>query len=115
MNYTELNSVLIDNTSADPKTISNETYRVYGLTLIKLRDILYRIGSICYEDLETGVYVASLKGGIKKKNTTVLALYLENEALKISVSAKEGIIKQHTKEDVLYELKKSLKDYIAQK
>jgi len=50
-----------------------------------------------------------------KKNPAITAFQLENDFLQIAISAKEGLINQHTSEGVAYEIRKSLERYIKEK
>ncbi len=114
MSNTDLNALLVEITKTDARHISSKAFAVAGLSLKKLRDVLYKLGDIYFEDLENKVYVAGIKGGFAKMSLATVALRLDNDNLYISVSAKKSLIKQSTKEDVINELEHSLKGYIIQ-
>ena len=111
MNFKELNEILKNETNVKESKIRNTTIDVNGLQFLKLRDIIMERGKIFLEDTDKQVYVASIGGGISKKNPVLMALCLENEQLQISMYAKEGLINQHTCEGVIDELKRSLQKY----
>ncbi len=109
MEYEKLNAVLKENiASVVEKKIQNHTLSANGLTFSQLRDALIVMGRILLEDTETQIYVARANGGTLKKNSAYLALHLDNDSLLISAYAKEGIIKQHTCEGAINELKKCI-------
>ena len=114
MKYTDLNALLVEVTKTDARHISSKAFAVAGLSLKKLRDVLYKLGDIYYEDLENKVYVAGIRGGFARMNLATVALHLDGKKLYISVSAKYGLLKQSTKEEVINELKYSLEGYIIQ-
>ena len=112
MNFKELNEILTNEANVKKRKIKNTTINVTGLNFLKLRDVIMSIGKIYCEDLEKQVYVANIGGGISKKNPALMAFCLEDEQLQISMYAKEGLIKQHTCEGVINELKGLLQEYI---
>lgn len=88
---------------------------VSNLSILKLRDIIIVLGKIIYEDLNEGVYIVEMKGGLLKKNPAYAALHLDDDTLQITIIAKEGIINQRTCEGVANEITRSLKKHTHEK
>lgn len=109
--YSSINKKLIDVCGAKEKKIVNDTFAVVGLTLLKLRDILVRMGKIHLEDSENSIYVAIIPGGFAKRNYATVVLQLNEDNVKIAAYADEGIIKQHTSEGVINEFRKCIEQY----
>lgn len=114
MSFQELNNMLCEAANITKDKIQNVELTVNGLSFLKLRDAIIRIGRIHSEDIERQIYIASVGGGFLKKNTAVVVLHLNSKSLQISLYAKEGIINQHTCEDVIDEIKGSLQMYIEE-
>lgn len=115
MNLQELNHILIANCDVKQSGIQNDTLTVGELSFLKLRDmIIADLGKIVLEDTERQVYIASIKGGFLHRNTAAAAFHLDQNLLQIAVYANEGLINQHTCEDVINEIKRKLKAYTRQ-
>lgn len=71
------------------------------LTITQIRDRLYLLGNILYEDLDSQIYVASVRTGIANMNSAVVALQLHENNLRVVGYAKEGFIKQHISEKAI--------------
>lgn len=115
MVFEELNKMLIEKGVIEEKRvkdIKNIAFKVRNLPFLKLRDVLLTRGQIHFEDLEKQIYGACINGGLGKRNPALLMVQLKNNFLYISIYAKEGLIKQHTSEGVLDEIKESLRNYI---
>lgn len=112
MVFNDLNMLLISDFNAKEQGIRNEFIKVNGLTLLKLRDILFELGYIYKEDLENNTYIAIIGGGTFKKNKSIAIFNLTEEGLKIAIYAKEGLIKQNTAEGVINEFRKRIEKYI---
>lgn len=109
-----LNEILLSKVVVNNQKIINSEWKVEGLSLLKLRDILVIKGKVLFEDLDQQVYVAAIRGGWLRFNTSFAAFHLCNEKLQIAVISDEGVFKQHTSEGVLNELKESLGKYIKE-
>ena len=90
----DLRKLLLEYCNAAPDMIIEETATGCELSIVQIRDKLYLLGSILYEDLENQVYVASVRSGFGNMNSTVIALQLCGSKLRVVGYAKEGIIKQ---------------------
>lgn len=90
----------------------NIVYEVTELPILKLRDRLVLIGVIDFEDLEKNIYCARIKGGILNCNTAYVGFELLSDRLKVLIFTNDGIINQHTREDVLSKIIKSLEGFI---
>ena len=64
------------------------------LTFTQLRDKLYLLGNILYEDKGNSVYVATISSGFRNMNYAVVAMQLHDNELLTAIYAKEGMIKQ---------------------
>ena len=111
LEYIDLNKVLSECINVNEDSIVNLKIYVENLTLIKLRDILLKIGQIHIEDIDRGIYVVTIKGGFAKKNSATLALQLDSGAILIAGYADEGLINQHTLEGVIHDFKKEIREY----
>ena len=109
--YSAINKKLIDICGAREKRIVNESFGVTGLTFIKLRDTLVRMGKIHLEDSENSIYVAIIPGGFAKRNYATVVFELQEGSVKIAAYADEGIINQHTSEGVINEFRKCIEQY----
>ena len=109
-----LNQILIDTVPVEEKKIVNRSISIDGLSMTKLRDILIKIGKIQREFLGDRVYVAVIPGGFFKKNYAVVALQLFDKEMIIAAYADEGIIKQHTCEGAINELRKNIQQFIRE-
>ena len=112
--YSKINKFLCEKTIVKEAQIVNMTYKVKNLSFMRIRDILYGLGTIYFEDLAESMYFAVLPGGFMKKNNVYTAVELNADMLKIALFANEGIIKQHTCEGALNGIERQLKDYICQ-
>lgn len=112
--YISLNQILMDTAPVEEKKIVNQSFLVDGLSIIKLRDILIKIGKIQRESLEDRVYVAVIPGGFFKKNYAVVALQLFDKEMFVAAYADEGIIKQRTCEGAINELKRNIQQFIRE-
>lgn len=65
------------------------------LSILQIRDRLYVLGKIVYEDLDNQVYVATVRSGYGNMNNAVVAMQLQGDKLLVAGYAKEGIIKQN--------------------
>ena len=112
MEYAFLNNVLIQTFDIPQCPIETYSFEVIDLPFLKIRDVLMVLGKIYLEDTEDQIYVATIKSGFFKKNNAYLALQLKENCLNISISAKEGLINQHTTEGALNEFKSKISKYL---
>lgn len=110
--FSSINERLIRVSHSNIKDIMNKSFDLNGLSLMRLRDILINIGEIYQENIDDGIYVATIPGGFGKKNYAIVAFELKNDSLKIAVSSNEGIINQHTSEGVINDIQEQIKQYI---
>ena len=111
--YSKVNNLLCERAGVNEKKIENKSYKVKDLTCMTIRDVLYAIGEITYENINENMYFALLSGGFLNKNTVYTAVELKHGVLNIALYADEGIIKQHTCEDALNEIEKNINKYIC--
>lgn len=111
MNVQELNNLLSGIVDVNIDSIQNYELNVSNISFLKLRDVIIELGRIYAEDAEKQVYIVRIYGGFFKKNPTITAFHLEGNRVKIAISVREGIINQHTCEDVINEIKRRFKYY----
>ena len=92
--HIDLRKLLKEYCNADPALIQEETVSGCVLSITQIRDKLYLLGNILYEDLENQAYVASVRAGFANMNNAVIALQLRGNTLYLVGYAKEGLIKQ---------------------
>ena len=112
--YLSINKFLCENTTAKMNHIENRMYSVTGLSMPKVRDLLFKLGEIQKEDLKNNTYIAMIPGGLFKKNCAVVLLELKKDQLRVAAYAEEGLINQHTVKGVLNELEENIKQYICE-
>ena len=112
MEYALINDVLLQTFDISTDTIENYSFEISDLSFMKIRDVLMVLGKIYLEDKENQIYVATVKSGFFKKNNAYMALQLNENCLNISISAKEGLINQHTIEGALNEFKSKISKYL---
>ena len=107
MNTKELSEYLAKNCYCKDSAIRTDEIPIRGMTILRLRDtILVNGWRILLEDLERQVYITSIKGGFLRMNKADVALHLCDKQLRIALYAREGILNQHTSEDVLNEIQR---------
>lgn len=111
--FFRINDILSQKTDVDNKRIINKSYKVKGLSLIMVRDVLIKIGKIEYEDLNRNMYFALVPGGFFKKNTAYIVVELKDDILNLAVFSNEGLINQHTSEDAINEIEEGIRGYIC--
>ena len=79
---------LYSDTEADP--IEYRTATVGEASLSQIRDRLLDIGDILEEDLDFGIYVASVPAGIADAERATVAVTLDEGEIQIMASAKQG-------------------------
>lgn len=65
------------------------------------KDALLKCGKLLEEDDFAGVLAGTVRAGIRDMNPAVVVIDVEQENLKISAYAKEGLISQHTAEKAI--------------
>lgn len=112
--YEYINKILIKNTIVKEDKIVNKSIKTNGLTFIKLRDVLFKLGKIHKEILEDNIYIAVINGGLLKKNKAYVVLQLYEKELIIASYADEGILNQHTSGGVIDEITRNIGQYIEE-
>jgi hypothetical protein len=110
--YEKINRILKEACNLKESEITNKTYEVENLSMRSLAWILIEIGKVKKEDLENNIYIATIPGGIAKKNYAVVVLELSENELKLAAYADEGLINQHTSNGAINEFEKHLSKYI---
>lgn len=83
---------------------AHEVFIDCSLSFLQIRDSLFCMGEILFEDLDNQVYVASIRAGFRDMNAAVVALQLQGNELHAKAYAKEGFIKQGICEKALKKL-----------
>ena len=72
------------------------------------KNALLQCGKLLEEDDVAGVLTGVIRAGIKDMNPAVVVIDVEQETLKISAYAKEGLFSQHTAEKAIDKLLQAL-------
>ena len=100
----DLRKLLMDYCNADPDMVKETCVSGCVLSITQIRDKLYLLGNILYEDLDNQIYVASVRSGFANMDSAVIALRLKGSKLQIIGYAKEGIIKQQICEKAIQKI-----------
>lgn len=90
-----LKKLLMEYCDANPDNIQKQNISDCALSITQLRDRLYLLGNILYEDLDNQIYVASVRAGFADMNRAIIAMQLSGSELSLIGYAKEGFIKQN--------------------
>ena len=93
--HIDLVSLLMEHGCSDTKSIKKTVISECVLSILQIRDRLYMLGNIIYEDLDRQVYVAKVRAGYGNMNSAVVAMQLQGEKLFVAGYAKEGVIRQN--------------------
>ena len=91
--------------SVEVDKIQEFTVEECTLTFLQLRDRLYLLGTILFEDVQNEVYVAHVRAGFGNLSGATLAMQLKGTKLIIAGYAKEGVIKQGICETAIQKVK----------
>lgn len=91
--------------SVEGDKIQELTVEECSLTFLQLRDRLYLLGTILFEDAQNEVYVAHVRAGFGNLSGATLAMQLKGNNLFVAGYAKEGIIKQRLCETAVQRVK----------
>lgn len=101
----DLQKLLLQYSDATMEKIQEEVVAECKLSFEQIRDRLFLLGNILYEDLENQVYVAYVRAGIGNMSGAVLAMQLCGSKLMVAAYAKEGAIKQNLCEKAIQKVK----------
>lgn len=90
----DLKKLLMEYGCQDISLVEKNVISDCTLTFTQLRDKLYLLGNILYEDKGNSVYVATISSGFRNMNYAVVAMQLHDNELLTAIYAKEGMIKQ---------------------
>lgn len=107
--HIDLQALLAEHCNAQSEHIQEIKIHDCPLSILQIRDRLYLLGSILYEDLEHQVYVAAIRSGFADMGHAVIALQLQGNTLVAIGYAKEGIIRQQLCEKALQKLERSIR------
>lgn len=102
--HIDLVSLLMEHGCSDTKSIKKTVISECVLSILQIRDRLYMLGNIIYEDLDRQVYVAKVRAGYGNMNSAVVAMQLQGEKLFVAGYAKEGVIRQNICEQAFQKL-----------
>jgi len=72
-----------------------------------VRDALIEVGEILEEDLDSGLYIATVKAGAANANPALVVAIAEAHGAKLGACAKEGLIKQSTAKKAIEKVRKA--------
>lgn len=75
--------------------------------LLATRDALIEVGDILDEDLDAGIYVASVDAGLANANAALIVAVIAGRRCALAACAKEGLIKQSTAKKAIERLKET--------
>lgn len=101
----DLQKLLLEYSDAPVEKIQEALVTECRLSFVQIRDRLYLLGNIVYEDLENQIYVAYVRAGIGNMSGAVLAMQLCGSKLLIVGYAREGAIKQNICEKAIQKVK----------
>lgn len=104
----DLKELLLNYGYSDKYTMHEMLIQDCTLSFLQVRDKLYVLGNILYEELESQVYVASIPAGFCDMNRAIIALQLNGNVLKVVGYAKEGSLKQNICESAFLKLKNAI-------
>lgn len=102
---TDLKALLIEYGCPSPDIIHEGIISECSLSFLQIRDRLYRMGKILFEDTERQIYVAIIRSGFGNMNHAIVAMQLRSNKLMVAGYAKEGLIKQNIWENAFTKLK----------
>ena len=91
---TKLKSLIMEYGCPTEDDIQEISIKNCALSILQIRDLLYSLGNLLYEDVENQIYAASLQAGFRNMNTAIVALQLSGDKLIVVGYAKEGILNQ---------------------
>lgn len=94
---TDLKALLIEYGCPSPDIIHEGIISECSLSFLQIRDRLYRMGKILFEDTERQIYVAIIRSGFGNMNHAIVAMQLRSNKLMVAGYAKEGLIKSPTR------------------
>lgn len=92
---TDLKALLMEYGCPSPDIIHEGIIPECLLSFLQIRDRLYRMGKILFEDTESQVYVAMIRSGFGNMNHAVVAMQLRSNKLMVAGYAREGLVKQN--------------------
>lgn len=101
----DLKSLLLEYGCPTPDIIHESVISECMLSFPQLRDRLFCMGKILYEDLNNQVYVATIRSGLWNMNNATFAMQLRGNKLMVAGYAKEGLAKQSLRENAFTKLK----------
>ena len=107
--HIDLQALLAEHCNAQSEHIQEIKIHDCPLSILQIRDRLYLLGSILYEDLEHQVYVAAIRSGFADMGHAVVAMQYQGNTLVAIGYAKEGIINQRICEKALQKLEHSIR------
>lgn len=97
----DLLKLLMDHCKTDPEAVQEEVISGCKLSITQIRDKLYLLGNILYEDLDSRIYVVSVRAGLFNMSNAVVALQLCDDNLFVKGYAKEGLVKQNISDQAI--------------
>lgn len=102
--HIDLQELLMEYCDANPEAVQKKDLDDCSLSITQIRDKLYRLGTILYEDLENQICVASVRAGFADMNQAVVVIQLQESRLLLVGYAKEGCIKQNICEEAFQKI-----------
>ena len=100
----DLQKLLMEYCNAVPEHIQKKNVPDCTISITNLRDGLYLLGNILYEDLDNQIYIASIRAGFANMDSAVVVMQLQESRLILLGYAKEGLLKQNLCEDAFQKI-----------
>ena len=104
----DLKKLLMQYGCDDASAIQEKIFANCAKSIKEIRDELFFIGNILYEDLPNEVYVAQIRVGLWKMSAATVAMQLQGKSLSCAGYAKEGKLKLGTLNKAFDKLKEVL-------
>ena len=106
--YDDVNNLLTVTTICDKSQIVNESFPIPEVTLLRVRDALYRMGRIVKEDADKNTYVAIVRVGFLKMNSVFIAVQLTEEIVAVATYMRRALCSKRICKGAIDELKREL-------
>ncbi|MBQ6661308.1 MAG: hypothetical protein IJM57_07800 [Lachnospiraceae bacterium] len=106
--YIDVNKLLTATTICDSSRIVNESFLMSGVTPLKIRDSLYRMGRIVNDASDKNAYVAIVKAGFLKMDAVSVAVQVAEETVIVAAYMRRSLCSKRICKGAINELKREL-------
>lgn len=105
----DLHALLMEHCNVQSAHIQEMKILDCPLSFMQIRDRLYLLGNILYEDVENQIYVAAIRSGFADLGHAVIVLHLHGETLSMAGYAQEGLINQNLCANAFHKLEAAVR------